>query len=259
MNISTIITFLEQFAPLHLAEEWDNVGLLVGDRSRDVSKIMTCLTITPASAAEAIAEGADLIVAHHPLPFSAVKRITADSVVGRLLLDLISARIAVYSPHTAFDSAPEGINERLARSLGLRDIAPLKLQLEGGGSGRFGNLEPPLTLVELGTKLKDFLGTPRLQIVGDAKRSVRKAAVGCGAAGEFLPLVHELGCDCLIVGETRFHTCLEAEALGIALLMPGHFASERFALDCLAAVLGKEFPDLQIWASRSEVDPIRWG
>jgi dinuclear metal center YbgI/SA1388 family protein len=259
MNISSIIAFLERFAPPHLAEEWDNVGLLVGDRTRDVRKVMTCLTITPASAAEAVGEGADLIVAHHPLPFSAVKRITADSVVGRLLLDLIAARIAVYSPHTAFDSAPEGINERLARGLGLREVAPLKLHAEGDGSGRFGKLDPPLALAELGAKLKDFLSIPRLQVVGDAKTIVRQAAVACGAAGEFLPLAVEHGCDCLVVGETRFHTCLEAEALGIALLMPGHFASERFALECLAVVLSEEFPDLQIWPSRREEDPIRWG
>jgi dinuclear metal center YbgI/SA1388 family protein len=259
MNISAVIAFLERFAPPRLAEEWDNVGLLVGDRTGDVHKVMTCLTITPASAAEAIAEGADLIVAHHPLPFSAVKRITADNVVGRMLLDLIAARIAVYSPHTAFDSAPEGINERLARGLGLSDVAPLKQHAEGGGSGRFGILDPPLTLADFGTRLKGFLGITPLQAVGDAKRNVRKAAVACGAAGEFLPLAHEQGCDCLVVGETRFHTCLEAEALGIALLMPGHFASERFAVECLAAVLSDEFPDLRIWASRTEEDPIRWG
>src|SRR5664279_2821773 len=127
MNIHALAAFLEQFAPPYLAEEWDNVGLLVGDRDRELRKVMTCLTITPDSAREAIDERADLIVTHHPLPFAAVKRITADTVLGRLLLDLIAAQIAVYSPHTAFDSAPRGINARLAEGLGLRDIAPLKL------------------------------------------------------------------------------------------------------------------------------------
>ena len=83
--------------------------------------------------------------------------------------------------------------------------------------------------------------------------------MACGAAGEFLPLARENGCDCLVVGETRFHTCLEAEALGIGLLLPGHFASERFALECLADVLKEEFPNLEIWPSRREKDPIWWG
>jgi dinuclear metal center YbgI/SA1388 family protein len=259
MKIAAIAEFLEQFAPPHLAEEWDNVGLLIGDRDREVHKMMTCLTITPESAEEAVGEGADLIIAHHPLPFAAVKRITAETVVGRLLLDLIAARIAVYSPHTAFDSAPQGINERLARGLGLHDIAPLRLHAEGGGSGRFGTIESPLKLVELAAQIKHFLGIERLQFVGQAEQPVRKVAVACGAAGEFLPLAREHGCDCLIVGETRFHTCLEAEALGIGLLLPGHFASERFALDCLAGVLSENFPGLEIWPSRREKDPIWWG
>jgi dinuclear metal center YbgI/SA1388 family protein len=259
MNIQTIAAFLEQFAPPYLAEDWDNVGLLIGDRERETRKVMTCLTITPQSAREAIEDHADLIVTHHPLPFSAVKRITTDTVLGRMLLDLIAARIAVYSPHTAFDSAPQGINERLARGLGLRDIAPLKLHAEGGGSGRFGTLETPLTLLELGEKLKSFLNIKGLQFVGQAEQKVRKVAVACGAAGEFLPLARENGCDCLVVGETRFHTCLEAESLGIGLILPGHYASERFALECLAGVLTEKFPALEIWPSRREKDPIWWG
>ncbi len=259
MNIKTLATFLEQFAPPYLAEDWDNVGLLVGDGGREARRVMTCLTITPDSVREAIEARADLIVAHHPLPFAAVKRITAETVAGRLLLDLIAARIAVYSPHTAFDSAPQGINERLARGLDLCDVMPLKHHAEGGGSGRWGTLATPLVLRELGEKLKHFLGIARLQIVGDAEQKVRKAAVACGAAGEFLPLARENGCDCLVVGETRFHTCLEAEALGVGLLLPGHFASERFALECLAGVLTENFPNLEIWPSRREKDPIWWG
>jgi dinuclear metal center YbgI/SA1388 family protein len=258
MNIHALTAFLDQFAPHYLAEDWDNVGLLVGDADREVRKVMTCLTITPESAREAIDDGAELIVAHHPLPFAAVKRITTETVLGRLLLDLIAARIAVYSPHTAFDSAPRGINQRLAEGLGLGGIAPLKPHADGGGSGRFGTLKAPMTLRELGRKLKRFLKIEGLQIVGKFDQKVRKVAVACGAAGEFLPFARENGCECLVVGETRFHTCLEAEALGIGLLMPGHFASERFALECLAEVLKEEFPDLEIWPSRREKDPVKW-
>src|SRR6476469_6879970 len=124
-SVAAIADFLEVFAPSVLAEYWDNVGLLVGDRSRNVSRIMTCLTITPVSAAEAIAEQADLIVTHHPLPFKALKRLTADSHEGQLLWDLIGARVSIYSPHTAFDSAREGINQRLAEGLGLTNIQAL--------------------------------------------------------------------------------------------------------------------------------------
>ena len=122
-TIEALHAFLERFAPHRLAESWDNVGLLVGDRQAEVRRLMTCLTVTPTTVDEAIDGRADLIVTHHPLPFAAVKRLTSETIAGRMLLKLIAAGVAVYSPHTAFDSAAEGINQRLAEGLGLTDIA----------------------------------------------------------------------------------------------------------------------------------------
>ena len=257
-TIQTIAAFLEEFAPSRLAEPWDNVGLLVGDRRAVVARAMTCLTITPASAAEAVQGRADLIVAHHPLPFAALKRVTAETTAGRLLLELIAAHVAVYSPHTAFDSAAEGINQRLAAGLGLRGVVPLTPAAEGQGVGRWGWLEDAIPLRQLADRLKAFLKIERLQMVGDPGRAVRIVAVACGAAGELLPAAIAAGCDAMVLGETRFHTCLEAEAAGLALLLPGHFASERFAVERLAEVLSKQFPEVAIWASREERDPLRW-
>lgn len=256
-TVADIAAFLEEFAPARLAEEWDNVGLLVGHRHQGVTKVMTCLTVTPASAAEAIESGAELIVSHHPFPFTALKRLTTDTTVGRMLLDLIAARVAVFSPHTAFDSAGEGINQRLAAGLELRGITPLLPHPEGQGTGRWGWLADPISLGQLADRLKRFLAIDRLQIVGELEQTVRTVAVACGAAGELLDAARQNDCDAMVVGETRFHTCLEAESLGIGLLLPGHFASERFAVECLADVLGGRFPDTQVWASRSEADPVR--
>jgi len=258
-TVAEIVAFLERFAPPHLAAEWDNVGLLVGDRTRPVERLMTCLTITPASAAEAIESRADLIVAHHPLPFHPLKRLTGDTTAGRMLLDLIAARIAVFSPHTAFDSAAGGINQRLAEGLGLRGIMPLVPDPQGLGAGRCGWLEESATLGQLAGRVKQLLAVERVQWVGDAEQTLRTVAVACGAAGELLAAAQRAGCDAMLLGEARFHACLEAEALGIALLLPGHFASERFALECLARVLAQKFPKLEVWTSRRERDPIRWG
>lgn len=258
-TIDTVAAFLTRLAPTRLAEDWDNVGLLVGDRRRDAQRVMTCLTVTPATAAEAIERKADLIVAHHPLPFRAVKQLTADTTVGRMLLDLIAARIAVYSPRTAFDSARQGVNQRLAVGLKLRGISPLVPHESGLGAGRWGWLEEPLVFEQLADRLKQFLSIDRLHMVGDPKQPIRTVAVACGAAGEFLEAAYDTACDCMVVGETNFHTCLQAEAWGIALLLSGHFASERFAVECLADELAQRFPDLGVWASADERDPIRWG
>lgn len=260
-ELNKVCEYLDQFAPLQLAEDWDNVGLLVGDRQRVVQRIMTCLTITPASADEAVREGADLIVTHHPLPFRPLKRLTTDSTPGRLLLQLVRAGVAVYSPHTAFDSAAAGINQQLAEGLGLIDIVPLVAKTAETpvlGAGRCGTLLQPATLAELGERLKAFLHIDGLHVVGSAEQRLSRVAVACGAAGEFLEQARQAGCDALVVGETTFHTCLEAESQDVALLLPGHFASERFAVVKLAEHLAARFPELHVWASRQERDPLRW-
>ena len=259
LTVQTIAAFLEEFAPSRLAEDWDNVGLLVGRGDAPVRRAMTCLTITPATAAEAIRGRADLVVAHHPLPFVALKRLTAETTAGRLLLDLIAAKIAVYSPHTAFDSAAAGINQRLATGLGLRGVVPLAPHAEGQGAGRWGWLEEPLTLGKLAGRVQDFLADR-----APANRG-RAGAAGphrgrrlWGRGRTFGRRRCAAGCDCMVLGETRFHTCLEAEACGLGLILPGHFASERFGVECLAEVLSRQFPPLEIWASREERDPLRW-
>jgi dinuclear metal center YbgI/SA1388 family protein len=257
-NITAIAAFLEEIAPIRLAEEWDNVGLLVGRRERDVKKLMTCLTVTPESAAEAIEAGVDLIVTHHPMPFRPVQQVTDDTTVGRILLDLIAANIAIYSSHTAFDSAAGGVNDRIAAGLDLCDILPLIPHSEGQGAGRRGRLEKPIALGDLGKRLKAFLSIEHLQVVGQPERIIHSVAIGCGAADELLGAAQENGCDAMILGEARFHTCLEAQATGMGLLLPGHYASERFAMVCLANILGREFPDVEVWASRRENDPIEW-
>ena len=257
--VNDIAAFLESFAPPRLAESWDNVGLLAGDRNRPVHKVMTCLTITPASAQEAIDGGAELIVTHHPLPFRPLKRLATDTPEGKLLCDLLGARIAIYSPHTAFDSAATGINQRLAEGIGLGEIRPLVLQPDGLlGAGRLGRAAPGATIGQIAERLKQFLRVGQIQAVGQIGAVVTNVAVACGSAGEFLEPAREAGCQLLVTGEVRFHTCLEAEAQGVGLLVAGHFASERFAVEDLAAVLATEFGAIEVWASREERDPIDW-
>ncbi len=259
LPLKQISDYLEQFAPPELAEDWDNVGLLAGDGEATVKRLMTCLTITPRSADEAIQRQADLIVTHHPLPFHALKRLTTTTTTGRLLWDLITHRVAIYSPHTAFDSTVNGINQQLAEGLGLDDIAPLvpiEGASEGAGSGRFGHLPQATPLHHVAKQLRTFLGIEHLQFVGGTNASIERVAVACGAAGEFLSAARRANCDLLVLGETNLHTCLEAEASNVALLLPGHFASERFAVEHLATVLAGRFPELEVWASATESDPL---
>jgi dinuclear metal center YbgI/SA1388 family protein len=263
ITVDQISTFLESFAPLRLAESWDNVGLLLGDRAAKAERIMTCLTITDAGADEAIAERADLIVAHHPLPFAALKQLTTDTQDGRLLWKLSGARISIFSPHTAFDSAADGINQRLAAGIGLSDIAPLIPYAESPetpqlGAGRCGRLGKPEALSAVAERVKRFLQIDRVQLVGDPATPVRKVAIACGSGAELMSDAVRQGCDCFLTGEARFHAALAAEAAGVSMILGGHYATERFGVEHLAEILAREFPAAHVWASRQERDPLHW-
>ncbi|MEM6799273.1 MAG: Nif3-like dinuclear metal center hexameric protein [Planctomycetota bacterium] len=258
-TVDEIVQLLAGIAPPRLAEEWDNVGLLVGDRGDSCLKVMTCLTITPDSAAEAIDCGADLIVSHHPLPFRPLKRLTTDVIEGRLLWDLARAGVAVYSPHTAFDSAATGINQQLAEGFGLNKPAPLLPDSEAPavGGGRIADAAAPLTLTELADRARVFLKLPELRVVGEPDRSVNRIAFACGSGGSLLDTAIDRGCDAFVTGEATFHTCLAAQARGVALLLLGHYASERFAVEALAQAVDEAVADVEVWASKRERDPIR--
>jgi dinuclear metal center YbgI/SA1388 family protein len=258
-TVGDVAQVLEQLAPLALAEPWDNVGLLVGDAAWPADRVMTCLTITPDTVAEAIHGGAQLIVSHHPLPFRPVTSITSATTPGRLLLDLIRHGIAVYSPHTAFDSAPAGINQHLAIGLGLQEIRPLVPTADDPevGAGRCGIVAEPLTLAELARRTEQFLSAEAMRTVGAGDRAVSRVAIACGSGGSLLEAAIAAGCDALVTGEMTFHNCLEAEARGVAAVLAGHFASERFALLSLADYLTDQLAALEVWPSRTERDPLR--
>lgn len=265
--VSDLVQSLEAIAPLELAENWDNVGLLVGDRDAAVRRVMTCLTLTPDVAEEAVERGADLIVSHHPVLFKAVHRLTTETPEGRVLLRLAAGGVSVYSPHTAFDSAGDGINQWLAESLGLEEIAPLRLfdhaadevpERAARGSGRWGRLPQPMTLSDFNDRVKSLLDVANVQFVGDDACLLERVAVACGSAAEFISDALRHRCEVLLTGEARFHACVEARARGLALTLAGHYATERPAVEHLAARLAGRFPELDIWASREEADPIRW-
>lgn len=257
-TIDDLCRALEEIAPLYLAADWDNVGLLVGDHARPAQRVMTCLTVTPATAAEAIRERADLIVTHHPLPFHPLRRIVATDTAGRMLLELIQAKISVYSAHTAYDSAVSGINQELAEKLGLVEIEALEPPAKETRTcnGRRGRFSRSHSLSQVADQLKTLLHIGHAQVVGKMDAQVQRVAIACGSGGEFLEHAARAGCHLFITGEARFHTSLEAEARGIAMLLTGHYASERFGVESLVGMLALRFPDLTIWASRDERDPL---
>ena len=267
MTLDEILNFLTEFSPPELAEDWDNTGLLIGQRDDNVSSIMTCLTLTPDVAEEAVTKGARLVVTHHPILFRAVKKLTDETSEGRMLLSLIRAGVAVYSPHTSYDSAYEGVNRQLAASLNLTSVKPIR-EIDGAadsetnseltGSGRFGDLPDAVSLADFVELVKQALQIDHTWFVGDPASTIRRVGIACGAAAEFMGDAARHGCDVLLTGEARFHACLEARTRGIALVLPGHYPTERPAMENLANRLGLQFPETDVWASEVEADPVQW-
>lgn len=221
---------------------------------------MTCLTLTPASVAEALERDVQLVVAHHPLPFQPLSKITTLTQTGQMLWQLAGAQVSVYCPHTAWDSAALGINALLAEKLSLTDVQPLQPsplpELVGLGAGRWGRLQQPTDLRKLADRLPSVLPHCRLRCV-DVGRPISTVAIACGSGGSLLKEARRLECDLFLTGEATFHTCLEAQASGISLLMTGHFASEHFSMKILAQQLADAFTDLKVQHSLAEADPVR--
>jgi dinuclear metal center YbgI/SA1388 family protein len=262
--LDAILQKLSELAPLRLAESWDNVGLLVGNRGTYIEQVMTCLTITPEVVQEAIERQVGLLVVHHPLPFKPLARITSDTTTGQMLLSLISHHVAIYSAHTAFDSSREGINAQWASGLGLTNVRPLDVSDAGDdesiGSGRYGVLDEPVSLEELARRAMKLVNAPKCRVVESnaAEPSrIRKVAIACGSGGSLLGAAVRRGCDAMITGEATFHTCLEARASGVSLVLTGHFWSERFAMEWLAERLAQELKGLNTFSSEQDADPLK--
>ncbi|MAT16898.1 MAG: Nif3-like dinuclear metal center hexameric protein [Planctomyces sp.] len=260
-TVADIVAYFDEQTPSVLAEPWDNVGLLIGRATNEVKSILTCLTLTPDVAREAIDREVDFIVSHHPILFRPVQKITTANAEGEMILDLIEAGIAVFSPHTRYDSAPLGINQQLAELLGLTNIQPLRPLTEDDatiGSGRYGRLPAAMPFDEFVDRVKTELHIPALSLAGAKKEAISTVAIACGSAGEFLKDAARAGCDLFITGEARFHTAFEAIELDIALLLAGHYQTERPAMENLAQRLKTALPDVNVLASNAETDPFDW-
>ncbi len=260
INLPDVIAALEQIAPLRLAAEWDCVGLLVAPRGREVRRVLTCLTLTPEVADEAVRERIELVVTHHPLPFRPVGRITPDSGTGRVLLALIGAGCGIWSSHTAWDSAAGGINQQLAELLALEGITPITPDREDSriGFGRMGQVARAVTVGAVAQSLAHHLRATQVQLTGNRSREAGRVGIVCGSGGDLVGEVAAAGCQTLVTGEIKLHQALEALASGVAVIAVGHHASEHFALAALGQRLAQAVPGLEVIAATTDRDPIDW-
>jgi len=246
-----LITFLEQRAPIALAEEWDNVGLLVGSRDKQIKTVLLCLDVTADTVEYAADKGVDMIISHHPVIFKELKKLTDEDAKGRLLGALICSGICVYCAHTNLDYATEGVNTQLAKALGLSGTA-----IMGEGPGLYGRLERVMRFDDFLDFVKRSLNTPHVRAAGKPGPIISSAAVYCGSFDDDLEAFGATGADILVTGDLKYHTAMDAREAGLCIIDAGHFCTERVVLPFLAGLLKESFADVGVMLYEQEQDPL---
>lgn len=233
MKLEKIAALLEAEFPLSSAYEWDNSGLLLGDRNREIKTVLLSLDVTLAVAEEAKKCGADLILSHHPILFDGAKSITGDTPEGKMLLTLLENKICVYAAHTNCDVGKNGINARLAELFGLCDTE----FLEDNGLGRIGNLKKSVSLADFAENTKKLLNTPFVRFCGDKSAKISRVAVASGACADSIPTAVKKGADAIVTADMKYHDMLNYSELGIAIIDAGHYPTEIIVTDIFYDIL----------------------
>lgn len=235
MTNQDILQTLDKKVPFSVAEEWDNVGLLIGNPADEVTRVLVALDATPAVVKAAKSAGADLIVTHHPVIFEPLKSLDS----GSAPYALAAAGISVISAHTNADKADGGVNDVLAERLGLTDV-----RVTQDGFCRVGVLPTP---TDADTFAKSVAAALNTDVRVNGGGTVRTVAVCGGSGGDFIAtLAGKI--DAFVSGEVRHHQWLEANDLGITVVEAGHYATEVPIVDTLYRWLQEAFPNLPVTA-----------
>lgn len=254
-TVREIYQYLDGLAPFSLQMDFDNAGFLVGRGDRTVDKILVSLDITEEVVSEAVELGCQLIVSHHPVIFFPAKSVTDATPDGRILLSLVEHNIAAICAHTNLDVVSGGVNDALAQRLGLTNIEQLKqdgVDSSGRpyGIGRVGNTAGvPMYAPAFAAFVKETLGANGVRFV-DARRPVRRVAVGGGACSDMMKDAIALGCDTFVTADVKYNGFLDAKALGLNLIDAGHYPTEQVVVPVLAKWLADGLPKVEVYTTQ---------
>ena len=240
-TVNDLVALLEELMPSNLAEDWDNVGLMLGRRGKTVKKILLALDLTKEVVEQAISQKVDLIVTHHPAIFKKLKRVVDNDWQQDLLLTLAENGIAVYSAHTNLDCVSTGVNDVLAKLLKLEDTDVLD---DSNGLGRIGVVEE-MALADYAQLVKASLKADYVT-VGDAGKPVHKVAVCGGAGSDLIDIALAKGADTLVTGDVKYHSAQQAVFSGLNIIDAGHQPTEVPVLDKLADRLSLRLVEREI-------------
>ena len=244
MKVKDIIKVIEDFAPLSIQESWDNSGLCVGSYDAPVTSVLMGLDCTPELVDEAIECGADMIVTHHPLIFSGLKKITPDDQVGEAVIKAIKAGISIYAAHTSADKVIAGVSGAMAARLCLQNVTILDEDGEGTGLGVVGDLPEPLTSEEAIVFVKERFGLKAMRTSRPLEGKISRVAMCGGSGGSLIKAAMSSGAQLYLTGDVSYHNFFTRE--GFMVMDIGHYESEIEIVDILFSLLRKNFPTFAV-------------
>jgi dinuclear metal center YbgI/SA1388 family protein len=260
MTIKDITGLLEQVAPVHLQESYDNAGLIVGHPDTEVTGILFSLDAIEDIVDEAVSKGCNLVVSHHPIVFRGLKRFNGANYVERTVIKAIQQGVALYAIHTNLDNVLyRGVNERIGQRLGLTDIRILqpKPGMTGIGAGIVGNLPQPM-------QEDTFLAHVKKQMLAGcvrhtAQRGVPVSTVAvCGGSGSFLlSEALKAGADAFVTADFKYHEFFDAEGR-LMICDIGHFESEQFTIELLFEIIYEKYPNFALHLTKLNTNPIKY-
>ena len=245
-----LVAPIEQFAPLAQQEKWDNCGFCIGDPQQEVSKALIALDCTEGVVDEAIACGADIIITHHPLIFSGVKKISPQNWLGRVICKAISNGIVIYAAHTNMDKAAGGVSGLMAQKLGLQDCEALLPD----SFGIVGNMEDGLDVEEFVAKVKEAFGVDVIRCSAPVEGKISRVAVCGGSGRSFIPEAMASGAQVYVTGDITYHEFYTEK--GFMVMDIGHYSSEYGIVGLFANILSENFPTFAVSISKENNNPI---
>ena len=260
LTINDVIKEIERIAKPEYAFDWDNCGLIAGNRNDNVKKILISLDITKEVALEAVEKGCQMIISHHPLIFKAVKNLNVETYEGEVLSILYKNGIALYCAHTSLDVCKGGVNDSLCELLNLKNVLFFEERIvygEGISCSRIGEFSETFTKNQLIKFIKEKTGAKSLNYYLEDKE-YKTIGLCSGAGEEYAFMLKNI--DVFLTGEVKYHTALELKRQNISFIAAGHYYTEAHIINTLALSLQKRFNmlqyDIEILKSETNTNPF---
>ncbi len=258
MKVREITSLIEAFAPLSLQESYDNSGLIVGRADDEVHSVLLAVDVTEAVIAEAVSEGCDMIITHHPIIFHALKRFNSASQTERCVEEAIRRGIVLYAAHTNLDSTPQGMSWRVGEMIGLEQMQVLQnSSTEDAGFGVVGELPSAVPSEVFMREVMKRFGVKALRHSDIVKEKVQRVAICTGSGGSLIDQARESGADIYLTADLRYNDFMRHEN-AIILADMGHFESEYCAIQILFDILSKKIPIFAVRKSVRSRNPINY-